>query len=258
MSEVRPLVLPVMDDEVRPANWLEAKKPAPGEVEPLLDRLTGQNSRGQEPRERVVRSIPSPPRSQPEPDDEAFADESGEQRISRLPPPPGLGALVPGGRSNAPPANDAQSEKLDDRIQAFGAAAVELAIARAAVLATTEGQLLDLAIAIAAALIEHEVERDPELHSGLVRAALNTLGDCSRATLRTSPDAFEAIRNTLGGERSEVDGVRIDLVADSTIPGLGCVVDAEHVRVDATVAERLRSVRIAFEDERRRKVGGSE
>jgi flagellar biosynthesis/type III secretory pathway protein FliH len=50
--------------------------------------------------------------------------------------------------------------------------------------------------------------------------------------------------------------VQVELVADGSIPGLGCVIDEEQVRVDATVAERLRSVRIAFEDERRRRPGG--
>src|SRR5262249_20369657 len=151
MSDVRPLVLPVMDDDAnapKPAAWLDAKRPGGGDVEPLLDRLTGQK---QDP-QRVVKSMPSMPQRPPESgegDGRPTPEEAREQRISRWPPPPGLGALVPGGRSNAPPANDAAHEQLEDRIAAFAAAAVELAIARAATLATTEGQLLDLAIEIA-------------------------------------------------------------------------------------------------------------
>jgi flagellar biosynthesis/type III secretory pathway protein FliH len=169
-----------------------------------------------------------------------------------------MGVLAPGARSNPPPANDAAHERLEDRVQAFAAAAIELAIARAAALASVEGQLLDLAIEIASALIEHEVERDPLLHSTLAHAALRTLGDCARATLRTSPDAFFAISESMGGERVDVGGVRVEIVSDASIPGLGCIVDAEHVRVDATVVERLRAVRIAFEDDRRRRAGGNE
>jgi len=41
----------------------------------------------------------------------------------------------------------------------------ELAIARASVLSTVEGSLLDLSLQIANAIIEREVERDPELQS---------------------------------------------------------------------------------------------
>jgi flagellar biosynthesis/type III secretory pathway protein FliH len=42
------------------------------------------------------------------------------------------------------------------------------------------------------------------------------------------------------------------------IPGLGCVVDGDNVRVDATVGERLSAVRRAFEEERRRSQEGVE
>jgi hypothetical protein len=256
MSDVRPLVLKVMEEPAKATGWLNATSPS--EVQPLTSLLKGgqpaaaRPAPAAEPQPRVAPRAPEPDHGHAEP------DESGEIRISRLPPPPGGGVLAPGARSNPPPANDAAHERLEDRVKAFAAAAIELAIARAAALASVEGQLLDLAIEIASALIEHEVEVDPVLHSALAHAALRTLGDCARATLRTSPDAFFAIRESMGGERVDVDGVRVEIVSDASIPGLGCIVDAEHVRVDATVVERLRAVRIAFEDDRRRRAGGNE
>ncbi|HTU62316.1 MAG TPA: FliH/SctL family protein, partial [Polyangiales bacterium] len=131
-------------------------------------------------------------------------------------------------------------------------AALELAVARTATLTVLEGQLLDLSIEIAESLIERELEQHPELHSTLARAALASLGDADRVTLRTSPDAFEAICQQLGGPETTVNGVHVTVHADDTIPGLGCIVDGESVRIDATVAERLRAVRRAFEDERRK------
>jgi hypothetical protein len=171
--------------------------------------------------------------------------------IGRLPGPPRVGSLLPGGRSNPPPANDI-GDALAEHIQAFASAAIELAIARSATLAVLEGQLLDLAIEVAEALIEREVEADPKLHGALARAALQSLGDATHVTLRTSPDGFEAVCAALGGPEVEVRGVRVQIVPDAAIPGLGCVVDGDNVRVDATVSERLRAVRRAFEEERRR------
>lgn len=187
------------------------------------------------------------------------ADSQLDEHVwSKLPPPPQLGSLIPGGRSAPPPANDTSLELLHEQREAFTNAAIELAIARAATLSVLEGQLLDLAIDIASSLIEREVEREPELHGTLARAALSSLGDSERVTLRTSADGYAAICEDLGGPEATVRGVHIQVVADDTIPGLGCVVDGEHVRIDATVAERLRAVRRAFEEERRKVAESSE
>jgi len=247
MSNVRPLVLPVIEAPSQVPTWLlAAKQPA---VEPLISQLvSGATSERSDLRQE----------HDPQEGIDEQAEESSDASHSRLPPPPGLGSLVPGGRSNPPPANDFASGPVDVRLESFAAAAVELAIARASTLANLEGQLLDLAIDIASAIIEREVELDSGLHGVLARAALRTLGDCTRATLRTSPEAFSAVTEYIGGERLEIDGVRIEVIADGSIPGLGCIVDAEHVRIDASVTERLRAVRIAFDDERRRELGGLE
>lgn len=180
--------------------------------------------------------------------------EHGHEVWSKLPPPPRLGSLIPGARSAPPPApaNDVNLELLHEQREAFTNAALELAAARAATLAVMEGQLLDLSIEIASALIERQLQREPELHTTLARAALASIGDSERVTLRTSPDAFEAICQSLGGTEATVNGVHVSVHADDTIPGLGCIVDGENVRIDATVAERLRAVRRAFEEERRK------
>jgi|GEM_PF-6599879 len=176
--------------------------------------------------------------------------EHEERSYSKLPPPP----LIPGARSAPPPApaHEVDIELLQQQREAFTNAALELAVARTATLTVLEGQLLDLSIEIAESLIERELEHHPELHSTLARAALASLGDADRVTLRTSPDAFEAICQQLGGPETTLSGVHVTVHADDTIPGLGCIVDGESVRIDATVAERLRAVRRAFEDQRRK------
>lgn len=247
MSNARPLVLPVMETSVQVPEWLRTGgHPA---VEPLISQLTGETTPGRA-ESRQEHDLHGGP--------DEHAGESSDANPSPLPPPPSLGSLLPGGRSNPPPANDAASGPVDVRVETFAAAAIELAIARTSTLATLEGQLLDLAIDIASAIIDREVELDSELHCVLARAALRTLGNCARATLRTSPEAFAAVTEYIGGEHLEIAGVRVEIIADASIPGLGCIVDADHVRVDASVSARLRAVRIAFEDERRRKLGSLE
>ncbi|HKP62506.1 MAG TPA: FliH/SctL family protein [Polyangiales bacterium] len=239
--------------------WLDRKGTPNEEIKTLLSILQGDPQPPQ-PYPSAAAPPPPPPPPPPAPPPEPELDFPQDNDLHslempeelKLPGPPRLGSLLPGGRSNPPPANDHGDGGLSEHIQAFASAAIELAIARAANLAVLEGQLLDLAIEVAEALIEKEVEADPSLHSALARAALASIGDASHVTLRTSPDGFSAIVAALGGEDVEVRGVRVQVISDASIPGLGCVVDGEAVRVDATVAERLRAVRRAFEEERRR------
>lgn len=258
MSNPRNHQFPSIDRPVNSPNWLQ-RKGTPGEdVKTLVSLLQGDPQppkHANEPPSAAPPPTPPPPprthESELPPHEQQMAQLEMPEDPGRLPGPPRLGSLVPGGRSNPPPAH-MRDDGMHERNQAFASAAIELSIARAATLAVLEGQLLDLAIEVAEALIEKEVEADPKLHSALARAALQSLGDSTQVTLRTSPEGFEAITSALGGTDVEVRGVRVQIVADQTIPGLGCVVDGDNVRVDASVSERLRAVRRAFEEERRR------
>jgi hypothetical protein len=251
MSDAKAMHFPRVETPSPRPDWIDAD-PQATPVRSLLSHLAGEPA---EPR-----TAAEPYQEWQPPDrDAANAENAAEERpLSRLPPPPKIGSLIPGARSAPPPPLNAGNEidpaLLRQHEAVFVNAAMELAIARGATLSELEGQLLDLSIEIAAALIEREVERAPELHAALARAALASLGDTTHVTLRTSPEGFAAIREAIGGEKTELRGVRIQLVSDPNIPGLGCVVDGDNVRIDATVSERLRAVRRAFEDERRKSV----
>jgi vacuolar-type H+-ATPase subunit E/Vma4 len=260
---------PLQKQATTPA-WLSRKGAPSDEVRTLVSLLQGDPQPPKQSAEQSMAATPTPlpnylPESDPPPPpkqqrnaqappSESQLNPQGDSDlpIGRLPGPPRLGSLVPGGRSNPPPSIEQRDDGMAEAIQAFASAAIELAIARAATLAVLEGQLLDLAIEVAEALIEKEVETDPKLHVALARAAMQSLGDATSVTLRTSSDGFETIVAALGGTEVEVRGVRVHIVSDPTIPGLGCVVDGDSVRVDASVSERLRAVRRAFEEERRR------
>jgi hypothetical protein len=254
MSDAKPMFFPRVETAAPRPDWIDADAEATP-VRSLLSHLSG------EPEQRTAAE---PYQEWQPPEREALEPEAAaeERPLSRLPPPPRVGSLIPGARSAPPPApnsiNELDPAVLREHQAVFAGAALELAIARGAALSELEGQLLDLSIEIASALIEREVERAPELHAALARAALASLGDSTQVTLRTSPEAFSAICGAIGGERTEQRGVRIQVVSDPNIPGLGCVVDGDNVRVDATVSERLRAVRRAFEDERRKSAENQE
>jgi hypothetical protein len=257
MSKTPRHVFPPLQKPSATPDWLSRKGRANEDVKTLVSLLQNDPPPPRVPTEHPVAAPTPPPVHAPEsdrppPSQPVPLGMQDDFLIGKLPAPPRLGSLVPGGRSNPPPAMMDQHDGMAEAIQAFGSAAIELAIARAATMAVLEGQLLDLAIEVAEALIEREVEADPLLHGALARAALQSLGSSTNVTLRTSADGFDAIVAALGGTDVEVRGVRVQIVSDPAIPGLGCVVDGDSVRVDASVGERLRAVRRAFEEERRR------
>lgn len=268
MSKTPRHEFPPLQKQANTPAWLSQKGAPSDDVKTLVSLLQGDPKPARPSAEQPTAAAPTPlpnvppesdrplapkqPRPAQPPESQLNPGDSDDLPIGRLPGPPRMGSLVPGGRSNPPPSIEQRDDGMAETIQAFASAAIELAIARAATLAVLEGQLLDLSIEVAEALIEKEVEADPMLHVALVRAAMQSLGDSTSVTLRTSPDGFEAIVAALGGTDIEMRGVRVHIASDSTIPGLGCVVDGDSVRVDASVSERLRAVRRAFEEERRR------
>ena len=266
-TQARPVQFPVLDGQKTKRLWLDEENKVPvralfssdGGVSPATSLLPSDRGHSERPPPASIPAPPPPPSAAQAPAPQHVEADPGAQEpsleervLSALPAPPKLGSLIPGARSAPPPANDHGYTLMHEHAEAFANAAVELAIARAATVSLLEGQLLDLSIEIASALIEREVEREPQLHTALARAALASLGDSQRVTLRTSPDAFDTICQSLGGAEATVRGVHLTVLPDTSIPGLGCVVDGDNMRIDATVSERLRAVRRAFEEERRK------
>lgn len=218
--------------------------PSGGEVRPFAFPVAGTTN-GMVP--GVPERSPAPPIGGPAP-----SPAQRRPRAAAAPTPP------PGSQSQPPPApaSDEMTSsialELEARMEAFAEAAVELAAARARVIASMEGQVIDLAVEIAAALVERSLEADPELHGALATAALRTLGDPSTARLRAGRESYAAIVEVFDEPAVRLDDIRVAVELDPSIDGLGCVAENDRAQVDGRVAERLRSVRRAIEDERRR------
>jgi hypothetical protein len=176
-------------------------------------------------------------------------------RMSVPPPPPVVITRPPPSFEAEPP----RPKITPAEQQAFAMAALEMGTLRARILSNAESELLELAVAIAEALIEREVERDPSLHIAFARAAVAALGDTRAAKLRVSRDAFRAITELHGEEAVEVDGVRVELTLDNSLEGLSVVAESGASRVDGRVRERLSAVlRALIADHRRKGTGEDE
>ncbi len=163
--------------------------------------------------------------------------------VASLPPPPPIPSVSPPAPSiPAPPPGP------DPRL---AEALVALASAREDVVARTREELVSLATEIARAILEVELTSRPELHRGLLAAALDVLGPGTAPRIRVAPDAFDAMVAGLGGRSCEVGGRRVEIEIDPTLEGNGVVLDAGDARVDASVDARLASVRAALLTARR-------
>ncbi|MDB4976306.1 MAG: hypothetical protein JWN48_4647 [Myxococcaceae bacterium] len=242
-KDVKPLVFRTLDGQPVVPSWLrhgsERVRPAPfARVE--------QDESEQEPepfpqatsdRDALRESRPPPP----------MRRSSLPPRMSLAPPPVIITRPPP-----APTAPEPQPVITPAEQEAFAHAALELASLRARLLSNSEEQLLQLAVAVAEALIEREIEKDPAIHLAFARAAVAALGDTSLAKLRVSRAAYRAITEIHGEEAVDVDGVRVELTLDNSLEGLSVVAESGSSRVDGRVRERLAAVLRAIEADHRR------
>ncbi|MET0339906.1 MAG: FliH/SctL family protein [Polyangiales bacterium] len=197
------------------------------------------------------------PPSMPPPGPNAPRRPSLPPRFS-APPPQVMISRPPPRAESLPPAPPAPEPITPAEVEQFALAALELGSLRARILLQAETQVLELAVAIAEAIIERQVELDPAIHETLARAAVAVLGDTSTAKLRVSRAAYKVISELHGEPAVDVEGVRVEMSIDNSLDGLSVVAESGASRVDGRLSERLGAVLRAIEAEHRRKDAGEE
>lgn len=131
--------------------------------------------------------------------------------------------------------------RLTELIDRLAASVELLAGERARVVARAEGQLVDLAVAIARRVIGRELAVDPTLLANLAAEGIDALGIKERLVVRLGDfddDAsIEAIRVRLAARAPHCQVVR-----DPTLARGACVVETEYGTVDESLEARLASV----------------
>jgi len=168
----------------------------------------------------------------PEPDE---GSTSGEHPVVSA-PPPRIASIVP---PPPPPAEPTPDPVLVEAARAFLSA-------RDRALAEAQDELIAMALEIARAVLDIEIDARPELHRRLVTAALEVLGPGTTPRVRVAPEAFDSMVAGLGGRTFEVDGRRLELEIDASLSGNGVVLEAGEARVDGSIEARLSQARVAM------------
>lgn len=133
-------------------------------------------------------------------------------------------------------------------VEKLSAALAELSRLHAAVLKESEGELIELAFAVARAVIGREVSIDPAILLESVRKSLLMIGDGGRLILRVNPADAAAIwreREALAPYLEGKGELRVE-PHDGVERG-GCVAVTDFAEVDASIAGQCAVLREALQ-----------
>lgn len=115
----------------------------------------------------------------------------------------------------------------------------ELTTLREQMIHQTEGQMVQLALAIARRVVHREVSLDQDLLIAMARVALERLGESAQVTVRLNPEDFEA---TAAVRSSQWTGTHVTVVADARVGRGGCRVESEFGAIDSGVDAQIQEI----------------
>ncbi|MDD5558316.1 FliH/SctL family protein [Candidatus Methylomirabilis sp.] len=109
--------------------------------------------------------------------------------------------------------------------------------ARQTVITNAEGELIDLAIAVAERVLRSELAARPDAAVPIVRAALEAAGSRKVMAVRVNPSDYELLAEHRGELLGSLESAR--LISDPAIASGGCVVEVESGLIDARLESQL-------------------
>jgi flagellar assembly protein FliH len=169
--------------------------------------------------------------------------------VAPAPPPPGPVSVHPSVASFPPEARN------HDAIAARYRAAIDaLRLESQRLAEQARADAVEIAFQVARKLLEAELSANPERLFGLVRQAIQKLGDARRVTLRVCQADLNALKSEHGQAELAHTGVAsVEIVADPKLGPGDCVIESPVGAVDGRLSVRLaevrRSVAEALEEE---------
>ncbi|WP_438446943.1 FliH/SctL family protein [Gorillibacterium sp. sgz5001074] len=112
----------------------------------------------------------------------------------------------------------------------------------------SEPFLVDLSIAIAEKIIQHELSSNPDWIIGITRSVLSRKREKGVISLCVAPEQFAYIRDARDELLLAVDSqAELQILPDSTVGSNGCVVRTDFGSVDARVDTQLKEIKLALQ-----------
>lgn len=138
--------------------------------------------------------------------------------------------------------------ELQPVLERLAAGIGEAAAERTRLRRESEGDLVKLAVAIAARILHRQISVDPDSIGGIIRAAFEKLQRQEVYRVRAHPGHQQALRKLL-----PPDGPRqIEILGDPKLPPGGIIFETEMGDLDASVETQLREIGCGLADRLRR------
>jgi flagellar biosynthesis/type III secretory pathway protein FliH len=104
-----------------------------------------------------------------------------------------------------------------------------------------EAELIRLSVKIAEKIIGEELHARPETIVSIVRECLRGIRNEHNLTVRVSPGEREQVLRRVDSLNQEVGfGGNVQVIADSSVPPGGCILEGDHGIVDARLDTQLK------------------
>ncbi|MBM4358933.1 MAG: hypothetical protein FJ096_12585 [Deltaproteobacteria bacterium] len=214
-------------DQVKRPRWLESR-PSPVTAHPP-DGALG-----------VGESVAPPSHDDPPVGQSTARLEAAIQAAmaAATPAPPGVTAPAAPTRDyeGELAAKDATIARLEEKLVQLATSAERT---RRQVLETCEGDVVELAVAIAERIVGREVGGDPSLYARWVHDALTRLADQSDLVVLVSPDVLAAVPKSAWQDAA---GRPLLPTIDPKLPAGSCEVRSTVSRIDGSAGARVRAV----------------
>jgi flagellar assembly protein FliH len=127
----------------------------------------------------------------------------------------------------------------------FAHAAADLATFRPRLRREAEGELVNLALAIAKRILRREIQMDPEALLGLVKAGLERVNRSDLLRVRIHPDFTGIVGNYLTANSA---GAAVNVIPDKTLERGAAILETVRGRVDASIDAQLQEIERGFAD----------
>lgn len=181
----------------------------------------------------------------------AVAPTGSEGEVSSPAPPPGISEAevtlrITQAVSDAERRWAAEAEARDrQRGEHMKAALEAFAVQRSRYFRQVEGEVVQLALAVARKILQREAALDPTLLHGLVRVALDRVGAEGAVRIRLSPEGLHHWTE----RQDEGSAVyRYELVADPTLAPGDCLIETDRGFASCGIAEQLKGIEQSFCD----------
>ena len=143
-----------------------------------------------------------------------------------------------------------ERKKVESALNTVHQVVVELKEIRTALYRNAEKETVNLALAIAAKIVRHEIAINKDVVLSIVKEALKKLVDYDRVNIRVSPSDYQFLKNQKHQFLHLVENKEtMTFEKDETIHSGGCLIETSLGDIDARIEKQLETVEEALRSE---------